>query len=104
MSSTGFLYLNMAFFRFPRRRSRRRWSNLFTSLHCAIDEETGTVRAFDLPVVPEIEKDPGVTQRPAAAIAGGDRLINVDGFERPHVRSELHSGRLDARCVDCRTQ
>jgi hypothetical protein len=40
----------------------------------------------------EIEEDPGMAERPAAAIAGSHSLVNVDGFERPHMRPE-HSGR-----------
>jgi hypothetical protein len=30
-----------------------------------------------------------MAERPAAAIAGSDRLVNVDGFERAHMRLEM---------------
>ena len=53
-------------------------------MHRAVDEEAGTIGALDLPFMAEFEIDPGMVERPA--IAGSDRLINVDGFERPHMR------------------
>ena len=63
----------------------------------AIDEETRTVGTLDFAVMPEIEKDPRMPERPAAAVAGGDRLINVDGFKRPHVRLKSTPGREGAK-------
>ena len=58
-------------------------------MHSAVDKETGAIGAVDLPVAPEIEKDSGMAERPATAIAGGNRLVNVDGFERAHMRLEM---------------
>ena len=58
-------------------------------MHRAVDKKTGAIRALDLPVVSKVEKDPGMAERPAAAIAGRDRLVNVDGFERAHMRLEM---------------
>ena len=55
------------------------------SLHRAVDEQTGAIRAFDLPIRTEIEKDPGMAMRLVAAIARGDRLVYVDRFGRPHM-------------------
>src|SRR6516164_3626445 len=52
--------------------------------HRAVDEETGTVRTLGLPGRGEIEINPGVTERPAAAVAGGDHRVDVDGFEGRH--------------------
>jgi hypothetical protein len=58
-------------------------------LHRAVDKETGAIGAFDLAVTPEIEKDSRVAEYPTATIAGSNRLINVDGFERTHMRLEM---------------
>jgi hypothetical protein len=58
-------------------------------LHRAVDKEAGAIRTFDLAVTPEIEKDSGMAERPAAAIAGSNCLVNVDGFERAHMRLEM---------------
>lgn len=55
-------------------------------MHRAVDKETGAIRAFDLTVAPEIEKDSRVAEHSTAAIAGSNRLVNVDGFERAHMR------------------
>jgi hypothetical protein len=55
-------------------------------LHRAVDEKAGAIGAFDLPIAPEIEKDSGMAERPTVAIAGSNRLVNVDGFERAHMR------------------
>src|SRR5689334_16252007 len=79
MSSTGFLLSDVALFRYPLRAARRGacgrpgrrgrcagggW------LHRAVDKETGAIGAFDLPVVSEVEKHPGMAERATAAIAG----------------------------------
>jgi hypothetical protein len=58
-------------------------------LHRAVDKETGAIGAFDLTVAPEIEKHPGVAERPSVTIAGSNRLVDVDGFERTHMRLEM---------------
>ena len=55
-------------------------------MHRAVDKETGAIGAFDLPIAPEIEKHSGVAEHPTAAIAGSNRLVDVDGFERAHMR------------------
>jgi hypothetical protein len=38
--------------------------------------------------MPEMEKYPRMPERPAAAVAGGDCPVNVDGFEWSHVRPQ----------------
>ena len=81
----------------PGRRSRLAGSGC---LHRAVDKETGAIRAFDLPIAPEIQKDPRMAERPTAAIASSDSLINVDGFERPHRRPENGGGRWPRRAAD----
>src|SRR6185437_390183 len=77
--------LNVALFRSPGRCGRLRGLG---PLHRTVDEEPGAVRALDLSLVSEIEEHPGVAERPAAAVAGGDRLVNVDGFKGSHMRPE----------------
>ena len=85
----GVLYSGIALFRHSGRRSRLIGSGC---LHRAVDKEPGAIGAFDLPIAPQIEKDPRVAERPTAAIAGSDSLINVDGFEGPHRRPENSAG------------
>jgi hypothetical protein len=58
-------------------------------LHRAVDKETGAIGAFDPTVAPEIEKDSRVAECSTAAIAGSNRLIDVDGFKRTHMRLEM---------------
>src|ERR1700757_721335 len=91
----GFLHLNVALFR------HLRWCDRLAGvspLHRAVDEEAGAIRALDLPCRAEIEIDPRMAERTAAAIAGSDRLVDVDGFERTHMRpgsaSDANNGRL----------
>ena len=93
-SSTAFLHSDISLFRYPldaaRRGARgrpRRCGRIAVggSLHRAVDEQTGAIRAFDLPIRTEIEKDSGMAMRLVAAIARGDRLIYVDRFGRPHM-------------------
>jgi hypothetical protein len=67
-------------------------------LHRAVDKEAGAIGALDLTVAPEIEKDSRVPERPTAAIAGSNRVVNVDGFERAHMR--LRNGLGTARAAD----
>jgi hypothetical protein len=90
----GVLYSGIALFRHPGRRSRLLGSGC---LHRAVDKQAGAIRAFDLPIAPEIEKDPRMAERPTTAIAGSDSLINVDGFEGPHRRPENGAGAGHAR-------
>ena len=63
------------------------------SLHRAVDKQTGAIRAFDLPIGTETEEDPGMAERLVAAIAGSDRPVDVDGFERSHIRPGKMRGR-----------
>ena len=55
-------------------------------MHRAVDKKTGAIGAFDLPITPEIEKHSGMAERPTATIAGSDRFVDVDSFERAHMR------------------
>src|SRR5215469_7168527 len=61
---------------------------------CAVDVETGTVGTFDLPGGAQVQIDPRVAERPFAAIANGDHLVDVDGFERRHGPPGMNSGRI----------
>ena len=56
------------------------------SLHSAVDKETGAIRALDLPFRAKIQKYPGMAERSSATIARSDALVDVDGFEWPHMR------------------
>src|SRR5437868_10022565 len=78
MSSTVFLLSDVALFRRPLRAARRRaWGRSGRRgrvagsgwLHRAVDKETRTIRALHLPRRAEVEIDPGMPERPAAAIA-----------------------------------
>src|SRR5262249_20103185 len=79
----GFLHSGVALFRCPRRCRRR---GGLPPPPRTTDEETRAIRTLDLPGRAKIEIALGMTERSAVAIAGGDRLIDVDGFERPHLR------------------
>ena len=73
-----------------------RWRDGFTGtggLHRAIDKEPGAIGALDLSGRGEIEIHPRMAERPFAAVANGDRPVDVDGFERPHMRSGNSRGR-----------
>src|SRR5260370_41130192 len=89
----GVLYSGIALFRHPGRSSRLLGSG---SLHRAVDKKAGAIGAFDLPIAPEIEKDRRMAERPTAAIAGSDGIINVDGFEGTQWRPE-NGAAMDTR-------
>jgi hypothetical protein len=45
----------------------------------------------------KIEKDSGMAKRLVAAVAGGDRPVDVDNFGRPHMRPEDRRAALGTR-------